>query len=230
MVGIVDYNAGNIKSVERALFAIGSPFVCAKNPAELKNKDVDRLIFPGVGEAAYAMQQLKAVGFDAFLKDWVASDKPLMGICLGSQIIFDWSDEGGVQCLGLVPGTIRHFSALWQERNPSKEEHENAPLLQTTLKVPHMGWNDVTLCNGSTPLVEGIPSGTNFYFVHSYVIQPDDPAVIKGYAHYGALVPAIIEYKSITAFQFHPEKSGEEGLRILRNFTQGGFLEGGAQC
>lgn len=230
MIGIVDYNAGNIKSVERALAALGAAFVSAKNPQELQNAGIDRLVFPGVGEAAYAMKSLKASGFDSFLKDWVNAQKPLMGICLGSQIIFDWSDEGGVQCLGLVPGTIRHFSALWQERNPAPEEHENSELLNTTLKVPHMGWNDVTLCNGGTALTNNIPNGSNFYFVHSYVIQPDDPVIIKGYAHYGTLVPAIIAYKSITAFQFHPEKSGAEGLRILHNFIQADFCNGGVQC
>ena len=110
MTGIVDYNAGNIKSVERALAYLKAPYVLSKNPKDLEN--VDRIIFPGVGEAAYAMQQLKESGFDSFLKDWVKSKKKLLGICLGAQIIFDESEESNTKCLGLVPGVIRHFETL----------------------------------------------------------------------------------------------------------------------
>ena len=101
MIGIVDYNAGNIKSVERALGFLKADYILSKNPKDLEK--ADKLIFPGVGEAAYAMDKLKKTGFDLFLKDWAQAQKPLMGICLGSQIIFDWSEEGGVECLGLLP-------------------------------------------------------------------------------------------------------------------------------
>ncbi len=105
--------------------------------------------------------------------------------------------------------------------------------MHNALKVPHMGWNDVTFCNGGTKLVEGVADKTDFYFVHSYVIQPDSPEVIKGYAHYGTMVPAIVEQDNISACQFHPEKSGKPGLEILRNYVSSDLAsdsEGGAQC
>ena len=110
MIGIIDYNAGNISSVERALKKIGSPYILSKHPEELKT--CAKIIFPGVGDAAFAMEQLKITGFDSFIKEWVKDGKPLAGICLGSQIIFDYSEEGNTPCLGLLKGKIRHFKNL----------------------------------------------------------------------------------------------------------------------
>lgn len=207
MIGIVDYNAGNIKSVERALAFLKAPFILSKSPKDLEN--CSRIIFPGVGEAAYAMEQLKASGFDLFLKDWAKAGKPLMGICLGSQIIFEHSEEGNVDCLGILPGEIRHFSSIWKESGLSLE-----------LKVPHMGWNNLSYINGSSPLFNGVEAKSDFYFVHSYVIQPSDSSIIKAYAEYGCKVPACVSKGSVTAFQFHPEKSGTAGLKILENFIK----------
>lgn len=209
MTGIVDYNAGNITSVERALNSIGAPYVLSKNPEDLKN--CDRIIFPGVGDAAFAMEQLKKTGFDDFLKNWAKSGKKLAGICLGSQIVFDFSEEGNIPCLGLIPGKIRHFTELWKEAdvNTCRE-----------LKSPHMGWSDLTYTNGGTKLLDGIPEHSDFYFVHSYVICPEDRTVIKATADYGIEVPAVIEKDNITVFQFHPEKSGKWGLQILKNFVK----------
>lgn len=202
MIGIVDYNAGNIKSVERALASLGADYVLSKNPRDLEN--ADKLIFPGVGEAAYAMEQLRKTGFDSFLRDWAAAGKPLVGICLGSQIIFEHSEEGDVECLGLLKGEIRHFTSVWKD--------------STTLKVPHMGWNDLTYTNGGSPLFDGVSEHSDFYFVHSYLIQPADASIIKATADYGCPVPACVSSGSITAFQFHPEKSGKAGLKILENY------------
>ena len=207
MLGIVDYNAGNIKSVERALSFLKADYVLSKNPAELEN--CDRLIFPGVGEAKYAMEQLKKTGFDSFLKDWVKSQKPLVGICLGSQIIFEHSEEGDVDCLGLLKGTIRHFKNVWKDSG-----------ISTELKVPHMGWNNLDYVNGSSPLFNGVDPKSDFYFVHSYLIQPEDETIVKAYADYGCKVPACVSSGSITAFQFHPEKSGRAGLKILENYIR----------
>lgn len=202
MIGIVDYNAGNIKSVERALASLGADYVLSKNPRDLEN--ADKLIFPGVGEAAYAMEQLRKTGFDSFLRDWAAAGKPLVGICLGSQIIFEHSEEGDVECLGLLKGEIRHFTSVWKDG--------------TTLKVPHMGWNDLTYTNGGSPLFDGVSEHSDFYFVHSYLIQPADASIIKATTDYGCPVPACVSSGSITAFQFHPEKSGKVGLKILENY------------
>lgn len=209
MTGIVDYNAGNITSVERALNSIDAPYVLSKNPEDLKN--CDRIIFPGVGDAAFAMEQLKKTGFDDFLKNWAKSGKKLAGICLGSQIVFDFSEEGNIPCLGLIPGKIRHFTELWKETDVNTCGE---------LKSPHMGWSDLTYTNGGTKLLDGIPEHSDFYFVHSYVICPEDRTVIKATADYGIEVPAVIEKDNITVFQFHPEKSGKRGLQILKNFVK----------
>lgn len=206
MIGIVDYNAGNITSVEHALQYLKADYVLSKNPADLKN--ADKIVFPGVGDAAYAMEQLKATGFDKFLKDFHASGKPMIGICLGSQIVFDYSEEGNVECLGLIPGKIKHFSDLLKVNGVAE-----------SVKVPHMGWNDLEISNGGSKLLDGVESSSDFYFVHSYVIQPEDETVVKGYANYGIKVPSIIEKDNLTVFQFHPEKSGKAGLKILENFV-----------
>lgn len=205
MTGIIDYNAGNIRSVERALDSLGCEYIVSKSPEELEN--VDKLIFPGVGDACYAMEQLKASGFDSFLKKKVSENIPILGICLGSQIIFEFSEEGNTPCLGLLDGNIRHFSSIQ---------------LDFSLKVPHMGWNDISFSKSEkenpSGLFEGIPEHTSFYFVHSYVIQPKNNDVILASADYGISVPAAVRSGNVYAVQFHPEKSGEPGLRLLKNF------------
>ncbi|MCQ2583457.1 MAG: imidazole glycerol phosphate synthase subunit HisH [Treponema sp.] len=206
MIGIVDYNAGNITSVERALKSLGIEYIRSKNPADLK--DCEKLIFPGVGDAAYAMVQLKETGFDVFLKNWAAENKPMLGICLGSQIIFDWSEEGATDCLGLVNGRIQHFYTI------------DSSLKTSQLKVPHMGWNNLDRQNGECPILKDVPETADFYFVHSYVICPADSSVIKATADYGIKVPAVIQKGNLFACQFHPEKSGKFGLKILENFCQ----------
>ncbi len=204
MIGIVDYNAGNIKSVERALDYIKAQYVVSKNPADLKG--VDKVIFPGVGDATYAMNQLKVTGFDSFLRDFASSGKPLMGICLGSQIIFEHSEEGDVECLGLLKGSIVHFEKLLPH--------------DASVKIPHTGWNNVSYVNGGCRYFADVPENSDFYFVHSYVISPEDSSVIKGVADYGIKVPSVVECKNVSACQFHPEKSGKPGLQLLKNFAE----------
>jgi glutamine amidotransferase len=209
MIGIIDYNAGNIRSVEHALDYLGFESVRSKDPRDLKS--CDRVIFPGDGDARYAMGQLEQTGYASFLKDCAASGKPILGICVGAQIIFDFSEEGDVECLGLVPGTIRR-------------------LPEGKLKVPHMGWNDIHAPgvklgekNNSripSPLFEGIDKDVSYYFVHSYMIMPEAPDVVIAVADYGVPVPAVIQKGNIHAMQFHPEKSGPAGLQILKNFAE----------
>lgn len=205
MIGIIDYNAGNITSVERSLKSLGIEYILSKNPADLEN--CDKLIFPGVGDAAYAMDQLKKTGFDKFIKEKTAAKIPLLGICLGSQIIFEFSEEGDTPCLGLIKGSIRHFYSI----NPDLKNQE--------IKVPHMGWNNLEYKNGDCPILKGISVPSDFYFVHSYVICPEEDSVIKAYASYGIQVPAVIQKDNVFACQFHPEKSGTVGLEILKNFA-----------
>lgn len=207
MIGIVDYNAGNITSVERALENLEIKYIRSKNPADFS--ECDKLIFPGVGDAAYAMKQLEETGLGKFLQEWAKENKPLLGICLGSQIIFDYSEEGDTKCLGLIPGSIVHMEKLMANVPDSKN-----------YKIPHMGYNNVTMVNGGCKLFNTLDNDTDFYFVHSYVIQPDDSNVIRGIADYGIKVPACIQKGNIFAFQFHPEKSGKHGLELLRNFCE----------
>jgi glutamine amidotransferase len=209
MIGIIDYNAGNIRSVEHALTHLGFECRCSPKPADLAA--ADRVIFPGVGNARYAMEQLNKTGYASFLKDRAAQGTPILGICLGSQIIFDFSEEGDVDCLGLVKGKIRHLSAVYTEKNSEHRER---------FKIPHMGWNDLHHAR-QVPcgLFAGVDGGASFYFVHSYVICPDDPSVVVATADYGVPVPAVIQKGTLFALQFHPEKSGIPGLQILRNFA-----------
>ncbi len=204
MTGIVDYNAGNIRSVELALIHLGVDYRISKKPSELEQ--ADRLIFPGVGEAAYAMKELRGTGFDTFLREWAASGKSLLGVCLGSQIIFDHSEESDTPCLGLVAGTVRRFPSDFPSRG---------------LKIPHMGWNNLRAVNGGTALFEGVSENPDVYFVHSYYLDPLDPLTVTSVADYGIAVPASIKQGNIQAFQFHPEKSGTAGLRMLANFCAG---------
>ncbi len=206
MVGIIDFNAGNITSLERALTYLNISFVRSKKPEELK--DCDRFIFPGDGDDAYAMDELRKSGFDAFVKEQVAAGKPLLGICVGSQIIFEHSEEGDAKCLGLVEGEIRHFYSI------------EAELKKQKLKVPHMGWNNITFDNGDCPILAGIKNDSDLYFVHSYVICPRDSSVVKAYAEYGIKVPSVIQKGNVFACQFHPEKSGVTGLKIIENFCR----------
>ncbi len=206
MVGIIDFNAGNITSLERALEYLGIDFLRSKKPEELK--DCDRFMFPGDGDDSYAMTELKKSGFDSFVREQVALGKPLLGICVGSQIIFEHSEEGEATCLGLVQGEIRHFYTIEPKLKDAK------------IKVPHMGWNNITFENGSCPILNGIKNDSDVYFVHSYVICPADSSVIKASAEYGIKVPAVIQKDNIFATQFHPEKSGETGIKILKNFCE----------
>ena len=206
MVGIIDFNAGNITSLERALDFLKIPFIRSKTPSELK--DCDRFMFPGDGDDAYAMSELKKSGFDIFVRDQVALGKPLLGICVGSQIIFEHSEEGNTDCLGLVKGEIRHVYSIMPELKEQK------------LKVPHMGWNNISFENGGCPILAGIKNDSDVYFVHSYVICPADSSVVKASAEYGIKIPSVIQSGNVFACQFHPEKSGVTGLKIIENFCR----------
>ena len=206
MIGIIDFNAGNITSLERALNYLNIKFIRSKNPEDLK--DCDKYIFPGDGDDAYAMDQLKKSGFDKFVHQQVEDGKYLLGICVGSQIIFAKSEEGDASCLGLVPGPIRHFYSI----NPQMKKDK--------IKVPHMGWNNITFRHGDCPILKDITDNSDVYFVHSFVICPTDDNVIKATADYGIKVPAVIQKGNVFACQFHPEKSGQTGLKIIQNFCE----------
>jgi glutamine amidotransferase len=202
MIAIIDYNAGNITSVARALQNIGQEFVVTNDIQKLEA--ASHVIFPGVGAAGEAMAYLREKKLDSWLINWVKVGKPLMGICLGTQIILDYSEENTTECIGLVVGSTKRF--------PDKLSSGSR-----VLKIPHMGWNSVTL-RRKHPVFKDIEPDAEFYFVHSYYPAPFDESAVLGTTSYGITFCSVLAQKNLVAMQFHPEKSGRPGLQILRNF------------
>lgn len=197
-VAILDYEAGNLTSVQRALASLGCAAEVTADPAVVAQ--ADRVVFPGVGAAGSCMASLRRRGLDRALAEVVTSRRPLLVICVGMQLLFTHSEEdGGVDCLGLLPGTVQRF-------RPS----------DPTIKVPHMGWN--TVATDGDPLFAGIPSGSHFYFVHSYHCVPGDGVQTIARSDHGGAFCAGVRAGPVAAVQFHPEKSGPVGLRLLANF------------
>jgi len=195
VIGIINYGAGNIRSVSNALHRLNVPHVVSDKRHELHK--ADKLIFPGVGEARSAMDALALTG----LIDWLKDVKvPFLGICLGMQLLFEHTTERATDCLGIIPGTNMRFASEKPE-----------------LKVPHMGWNQVQH-NGENPLFFGIITGENFYFVHSYYAQLV-PSTI-GRTEYGVQFTSALRQNNYYGVQFHPEKSGKAGLQLLKNFIE----------
>ncbi len=201
MITIVDYGMGNLRSVTNALKTLGAPARISSKPQEVAS--AERLILPGVGAFGSAMQELESRGLLEPVRSHAASGRPFLGICLGLQLLFEWSEEGGrVKGLGLLKGTVRRFA--------------DAP----ERKVPHMGWNQVKRTSAPpSALVNGLADGSFFYFVHSYYAEPQDRAIVQLETDYGVAFPAMIESGSIAATQFHPEKSQTAGLALLKRFA-----------
>ena len=202
MIAIINYNAGNITSVARALQNIGQDFVITDDTKKLD--EASRVIFPGVGAAGEAMAYLREKKLDVWLKNYSKTGKPLLGICLGTQIVLDYSEENTTECIGLVAGSTKRF--------PEKLISEGE-----TLKIPHMGWNSVNF-RRSHPVFRDISPDAEFYFVHSYYPAPSEDAVVLGTTDYGMNFCSVLAKDNLVATQFHPEKSGRPGLQILRNF------------
>jgi glutamine amidotransferase len=196
-VVIVDYEAGNLRSVELAVAHLGAAAVTSADPERVRA--AERVIFPGVGGADAAMAVLRNRGLDAALREVHRAGRPMLGICVGCQVIFDSSEEGPADCLGLVAGRVTRIQPA------------------AGRKVPHMGWN-VVRQRRRHPIVAGIADGARFYFVHSYCVLPDDQRTTVGATRYGTEFAAIIAADNIVATQFHTEKSGRWGLQLLANF------------
>ncbi len=196
-IGVVDYEAGNLKSVETALKHLQADFLISKESSELAK--CGKIIFPGVGEAFSAMKVLEQTGLAAFIRDSFKADVPLFGICLGSQIVLEASDERKTTCLGLVPGRAVRF-----KKNKG-------------IKIPHMGWNGVVIKKPHY-IFNTIPDGSSFYFVHSYYPAPFREDDIVAVTEYDIQFSSVFAKGSLVAVQFHPEKSGEVGLQMLSNF------------
>jgi glutamine amidotransferase len=199
MIAIIDYNAGNLKSVEKALQFIGQDSVITRDYGEIKA--ADKVILPGVGAFGDAMAQLKKYELDKMIREVAANGVPLLGICLGLQLFFEGSEESdGVEGLNILDGKVLRIP--------------DAP----GLKIPHIGWNSLRLQNDGR-LFKGIPQDSYVYFVHSYYLKADDPAIVKASTEYGVTIHASVEKDNVFACQFHPEKSGDIGLSILTNFA-----------
>ena len=200
MIAIVDYDAGNIKSVEKALQFLGQEPVVTRDKETLLQ--AEKVIVPGVGAFGDAMGKMHQYGLVEVLREIAAKGTPLLGICLGLQLFFESSEETpGVEGLGLLPGKI--------VRIPDKEG----------FKIPHMGWNSIQI-NPASRLLKGIEEGAYVYFVHSYYLQAENEAGVAATTDYVVNIHAAAEHENILATQFHPEKSGEIGLRILKNFIE----------
>lgn len=199
---VVDYGVGNRRSVEKALEQAGASAVVTDDPARVRA--ADGLVLCGVGAFPAGAERLRASGLVPLIKDRVADGTPLLGVCLGMQLLFDRSDErGGAEGLGLLPGPVRQLQ----------------PALG--LKLPHIGWNSVTWSEGTTsPLRAGLPDGAAFYHVHSFVARPEDPADVVARGDYGSPFVTAVGRGNVHGAQFHPEKSSTDGLRVLRGFAE----------
>ncbi len=199
-IAIIDYGMGNLRSVAKAVEAAGGAVRIVTRPGEIG--DAAGLVLPGVGALADCVGALRASGLAGALADWIAADRPFLGVCLGLQALFDHSEEGDTPGLGIFRGRIVRFR------------------LPAGLKVPHMGWNTVRFTRPDHPLVAGLAAeGEAFYFVHSYYCVPEDPALVLAECDYGVRFTAAIARGRCHATQFHPEKSQAKGIRLYRNFV-----------
>ena len=201
-IAVIDTGICNLRSVTKALEAVGASPIVVRTPAELAGSGADGLVLPGVGALRDCVLSLRSSGLDAAVREWIEKDRPFLGVCLGMQALFDRSEEGDVKGLGIIPGRVVRFN------------------LAPPLKVPHMGWNTIRFVQDGSPLQEGLADeGESFYFVHSFHCVPRDGSFVLATCDYGAPFVAAIARGRMFATQFHPEKSQAKGLQIYRNFA-----------
>ncbi len=201
MIAVIDYGAGNLQSVVKALHFIGCDCTITSRKEELLQ--ADGAILPGVGSFADAMDCMNRSSATEAVRSFIDSGKPLLGICLGLQLLFDGSEESpGAKGLGILKGSITKI-----------------PSQNGALKIPHMGWNSLEICQHDG-IFKGIPEDAYVYFVHSYFLKAEDDAIVAARTHYGVAIDAAVQCRNVIATQFHPEKSGKVGLQMLRNFVE----------
>lgn len=199
-LAVIDYGMGNLRSVVKAWEHVGADAQLVDTPDQIDGADA--LVFPGQGAIVDTMRLLKETGFDEAIRAWIAADKPFFGICLGLQALFEHSEEGDTEALGIFKGKVKRFQ------------------IDPALKIPHMGWNAVSF-DGKDPIVAGLVSGKDqFYFVHSYYIEPEDTSLTLFESDYGGRFVSGIRSGNCYATQFHPEKSQAKGLHLYRNFLR----------
>lgn len=204
-VAVIDYGMGNLHSVKSALEHVAPEQHVVVTSDSAVVAAADRVIFPGVGAIRDCMAEIKRLGFDQLLRAQIATGKPVLGICVGMQALMDHSEENdGVDCIGILPGNVKFFG----------EQHKDAD--GNSLKVPHMGWNQVR--HNDHSLWANIPQDARFYFVHSFYIHADEPALVAATCNYGVQFHAALTRDNLFAVQFHPEKSHTAGLQLLKNF------------
>ena len=204
-IAIVDYGAGNLGSVANAIVKLGYEPKVTDRPSEVLSATA--VILPGVGAAGDAMENLKAIGMADVIRELIDAKRHLFAVCVGLQLLFSGTEEGGWhECLNVLPGTVRR--------------------LPVGLKIPHMGWNQVKQ-TVKHPVFDAIPDEANFYFVHSYYVDPEDKSVTAGTTDYGISISSVIIKDNLVATQFHPEKSGDWGLRMYSNFLKKAFKQEG---
>jgi glutamine amidotransferase len=206
MIAIIDYKAGNLASVERAVRHIG--LKCKVTSSITEILEAERIIFPGVGAAGSAMDSLKSLGLDKTLITAFDQGKPILGICLGTQIVMGHSEENNTKCLGLIQGKVCAFP------DDIRTDEDG-----TRIKIPHMGWNSLRKISKHPVLLE-ISEEDEFYFVHGFYPVPENVDHVLSYTGYGILFPSIVGVKNLIATQFHPEKSGKKGLDLLKRFCE----------
>ncbi|MBI2860169.1 MAG: imidazole glycerol phosphate synthase subunit HisH [Chloroflexi bacterium] len=198
MIAIIDYGAGNLRSVSNAIARLGYQAVVTARPEDVLGAKA--VILPGVGAGGDTMSSLERLGLSSPIRQVIAGGRPFFGVCIGLQVLLSHTEEGGGhRCLGVIPGRVKR--------------------LPPGLKVPHMGWNQVKQ-KVAHPIFEGIPDEANFYFVHSYHVEPEDASLVAGETEYGVPFGSVIARGNLVATQFHPEKSGEMGLRMYDNFLR----------
>ncbi len=202
MIAVIDNGICNLRSVTKALEAVGAEPRVVRTPAEVAASGATGLVLPGVGALRDCVASLRATGLADAVRDWIAADRPFLGVCLGMQALFEHSEESNVTGLGIFPGRVVKF------RRPPE------------FKIPHMGWNTVRFTQPNSPLAAGLANeGEAFYFVHSYYCVPSDPGLVLAECDYGGPFCAAIARGRCFATQFHPEKSQAKGLQVYRNFA-----------
>ena len=200
-IAIIDYKAGNLRSVQKALEECGASARITADAADISA--ADGVVFPGQGACDASMLSIRERGLFEIIRHSIDSGKPFLGVCLGLQLLLESSEEGEEPCLAILKGSTKRLP-------PEKTE-------QVGLKIPHMGWNSVSL-SVQHPVFEGIPNDSYFYFVHSYYADPEDKDIVAGVTNYGIDFCSAVAWDNVAAVQFHPEKSGTVGLRLYRNF------------